>query len=650
MRGIMKNHLNGQSSPYLIQHAENPVDWYPWCRQAFEKAAAEDKAIFLSIGYSTCHWCHVMAHESFEDEQVAKLLNEHFISIKVDKEERPDIDSIYMAVCQAFTGSGGWPTSIFMTPDQKPFFAGTYFPKESRYGAIGFTDLLTAIHQNWITNRAALLQSADEIVQQLSQEIRGNGSPNENLISLAARQFKLSFDEKYGGFGSAPKFPVPHNLIFLMTYYEKSGDEAALSMSLQTLSQMYRGGLFDHIGYGFSRYSTDPYFLVPHFEKMLYDNALLIISYCKAYALTKTEFFKAVAEKTAAFILSEMSSPDGGFYSAFDADSDGVEGKFYVFTPAEIISVLGNETGREFNQYFNISEAGNFEGKSIPNLLNTPKLTDRFEAYLPVLREYRQRRSRLHLDDKLLASWNALMISALALLYRISGNTSYLSSAVKAQQFIEQKLCEDDTLFVSWRNGKKGEKAFLDDYAFEIFALITLYETTYESKYLKKAESFCQKTISDYYDKINGGFFLYGTGNEQLIFRPKETYDGAIPSGNSVMAYNLIRLFYLTKKEEYKALIEQHFTFLAGAAAEYPTGCSMFLTALCDYLDPPEHITVVLKDKNDAAGLSCRISPGTAVTVLERETPEYPLQNNQTTFYVCRNHSCMPPVNELINT
>lgn len=360
----MSNHLKNQTSPYLLQHAENPVEWYPWCEEAFVRARMEDKPIFLSIGYSTCHWCHVMAEESFEDEQVAELLNRYFISIKVDKEERPDIDGVYMAVCQAFTGSGGWPTTILMTPDQKPFFAGTYFPKHSANGYTGFIELLTIAHRKWQTDRASLLQAADAVIKSLQagegRTVRRADAIQTEQIDRAFQTYRQTFDEPYGGFGNAPKFPSPHNLLFLMRYYERTNDREAMQMAEKTLQQMYYGGIFDHIGGGFSRYSTDRYFLVPHFEKMLYDNALLILAYVKAYEKTKNDMYRMVAEKTARYILREMTSPEGGFYSAQDADSEGEEGKYYVFEPDEVCRVLGRAVGLAFCRHFDITETGKF--------------------------------------------------------------------------------------------------------------------------------------------------------------------------------------------------------------------------------------------------------------------------------------------------
>ena len=640
------NRLIHEKSPYLLQHANNPVDWYPWGDEAFEKAKREDKPVFLSIGYSTCHWCHVMAHESFEDKEVAEILNKYFVSIKVDKEERPDIDSIYMAVCMEFTGSGGWPTSIFKTPEQKPFFAGTYFPKTSRYGSISFPDLLLTIHDRWQSNKKELIQSAEETITRLKHGPTETGEIDESAIEIAVSQFKKKFDRKYGGFGNAPKFPTPHNLLFLLDYYENSGDKDALDMVETTLIQMYKGGIFDHIGYGFSRYSTDRYFLVPHFEKMLYDNALLIMSYSKAYNITNNPLFKEIAEKTAEYVLREMTSSEGGFYSAQDADSDGVEGKYYVFKPDEIISVLGDETGKDFNVYFGITNEGNFEGKNIPNILGNDITDSRFDEYLPKLREYRKSRTSLNLDDKILTSWNSLMIAAFALLYRVTKNEKYLQAAEIAEMFISTNLCENGTLYVSYRDGKRGSKGFLDDYAFYIFALIGLYEATLNNNYLIKARQFCDSSIN-FYDETNGGFYIYGKENEQLIINPKETYDGAIPSGNSVMAYNLVKVFNITKDDKYGDWAEEQLKFVSSEAIQYPSGYSFYLLALSIYINPVESVTVVLKDKADFEILKDKFNLNTILTVLDEPTDEYKLLNDKTTFYVCKNHSCMPPTNEL---
>lgn len=643
----MQNHLKDQTSPYLLQHADNPVDWYPWSEEAFQKAKEENKPIFLSIGYSTCHWCHVMAHESFEDREVAKVLNDNFVSIKVDKEERPDIDSIYMSVCQAFTGSGGWPTTIFMTPEQKPFFAGTYFPKTARYGQPGFLQLLVAILKKWQYDKEDLFESADEIIDFLNKENVSKKEVDQGIINKAANFYKYLFDEENGGFGCAPKFPTPHNLLLLMQHYEKTKDEVSLEMVEKTLLQMYRGGIFDHIGGGFSRYSTDKYFLAPHFEKMLYDNALLIMAYAKAYELTKNVLYRSVAEKVAMYIMREMTSPDGGFYSAQDADSEGVEGKYYLFEPKEIIKVLGVKKGNEFCKYFDITDAGNFEGKSIPNLLKNDHISASYNEYLPAIYEYRKSRYYLHLDDKILTSWNGLMIGAMCQLYRITQNDAYLHLAEKAQAFVMKHLCDSNVLFVSYRNGKKSGKGFLDDYANEIFALLALYEATLEKGYFIQAEQFCDKVIAEFYDHLNGGFFLYGKENEKLILQPKETYDGAAPSGNSMMAYNLVRLFHYTQESKYETLLKSHLDFMYASAEKNSSGHAMFLLALSDYFDMPEKITIVVGDKKDLEDLSCRIPLNAVVRVLEEPTEEYSMKNNRTTYYVCKGRACLPPTNEL---
>ena len=642
----MRNHLKNQTSPYLLQHADNPVDWYPWSEEAFTKARVEDKPVFLSIGYSTCHWCHVMAHESFEDLEIADILNKYYLSIKVDKEERPDIDSIYMAVCQAFTGSGGWPTSIFMTAEQKPFFAGTYFPKTARYGSIGFKELLLIIHQKWKNERDALVDSADKITAALNQHHVAASQAEGTLLDTALRWYEQNFDASFGGFGGAPKFPTPHNLLFLMQQYEKQGNRQALNMAEITLQKMYAGGLFDHIGYGFCRYSTDRYYLVPHFEKMLYDNALLILAYCKAYELTGKSFYLEVAKKTASYILDEMTSPKGGFYSAQDADSDGEEGKYYVFTPEEIIELLGQADGTAFCERFGITKTGNFEGKSIPNLLHAKDLTDeRFDCFLPTLREYRRGRTRLHTDDKILTAWNALMIAALCRLYRCSRDHRYLEAAKKAQGFIENSLFSQDTLYVSFRDGKLGEHGFLDDYAGYIFALLSLYDATLEETFLRRAMQLTRETVTQYYDSEHGGFYLSGRDNETLLFRPKECYDGALPSGNSLIAYVLVRLNALLPDYSTENILNKQLAYMAGEAEQYPAGFSMFLMALSDFLEPSLLVTVV-SNGEDLSDLPFVLPSDAIVKVLERPLQEYKLLNNETTFYVCRKCSCLPPMNK----
>lgn len=645
----MSNQLKNETSPYLLQHADNPVHWYPWGKEAFEKARREDKPVFLSIGYSTCHWCHVMAHESFEDVRTAELLNRHFVSIKVDREERPDIDSVYMSVCQAFTGSGGWPMSIFMTWDKKPFFAGTYFPVKSRYGMPGFPDLLMAILNRWKENRKLLLESGEEIISHLKGKKTGSRT-SLNLIESAVQSFEHSFDDVYGGFGSAPKFPTPHNLLFLTLYGAQREDGAALHMVERTLLQMRKGGIFDQIGYGFSRYSTDVRFLAPHFEKMLYDNALLVMAYTAAYEVTKNEGYLDTAEKTVDYIFREMTSPEGGFYSAQDADSEGIEGRYYTFTLQEIVEVLGEEKGQRFVEGFDITKGGNFEGVNIPNLLKSEQssyaVSSEFREEIQLLYAYRKQRAKLHLDDKILLSWNALMIAALSMLYRVSRKVGYLQAAKKAQKFVEANLSEGHRLFTSYRTGKHTKHGFFDEYAFYIAALLELYHSTLEGDYLEKAKEFLREAVRRFADKEKGGYFLCAAESGELFMNPKETYDGAIPSGNSVMAYNLVRLYQLTEEEEYDTLLKEQLAFLDGQAAEYPAGHSMFLLAKLLYENPPEHITVVLKEAADLEAVKKKL-PFLVNVSVRAESEDHPLLNDKTTYYVCKNHACLPPVNEL---
>lgn len=643
----MSNHLKNATSPYLLQHAENPVDWYPWCKQAFEKAKSEDKPIFLSIGYSTCHWCHVMAHESFEDKKTAEILNQYFVSIKIDREERPDIDSVYMSVCQAFTGSGGWPMSIFMTWDKKPFFAGTYFPPKSHYGMPGFPDLLDVIVSQWNNNRRKLLQSAEQIITHLKSAESGDKNiDDEELIKRAMQIFSESFDEINGGFSSAPKFPTPHNLLFLMLYAKHKQDSDALKMAEKTLLQMRKGGIFDHIGYGFSRYSTDKYFLAPHFEKMLYDNALLIIAYSAAYYLTNNEIYLDTAEKTTEYILREMTSADGGFYSAQDADSEGVEGKYYTFTLDEIINVLGEEKGKRFAESFDITSNGNFEGVNILNLLKSNDLESDFSEEIHKLYDYHKKRTNLHLDDKILLSWNSLMIAALSMFYRVSRNEKYLNAVVNAQKFIEENMCDGVQLFTSWRDGKHSEKSFLDDYAFYIASLIELYNSTLDKVYLEKAERFCDEAVRQFEDCQRDGFYLCEASYTEIFMNPKETYDGAIPSGNSVMAYNFVRMFQLTENEKYRKLTEKQFEFLSVQAQDYPAGHSVFLLSKLLYENPPEHIVIAVKHKSDFQEIQKEL-PFLANVSVVLDSVDYPLKNDKVTYYVCKNHTCSPPTNIL---
>lgn len=652
----MGSHLINETSPYLLQHASNPVDWYPWCSEAFERARKEDKPVFLSIGYSTCHWCHVMAHESFENTVTAGILNDSFIAIKVDREERPDIDNVYMSVCQAFTGSGGWPMSIFMTWDKKPFFAGTYFPPYPRYGMPGFNSLLNTVNEQWKSNRDSLLKSAGQVVLQLKRQEQGSKNPGytgegDKLYNRAFNIFAGTFDSVAGGFGTAPKFPSAHNILFLILYAKQNNSKKAFEMASKTLMQMRRGGIFDHIGYGFSRYSTDQYFLVPHFEKMLYDNAMLIIAYLAAYSFGDNfpdkEIFLDTAIKTADYILREMVSPGGGFYSAQDADSEGMEGKFYTWSFDEIIEVLGHGKGEEFARIFDITSGGNFEGTNIPNLLKSGVINNNFNEEIKKLYNYRKKRTKLHLDDKHLVSWNAMMIAAFAMLYRVSGEKKYLEAALKADIFIKENLCSGKGLYTSCRNGKYSGRGFLNDYAFYTAALIEIYNSTLDKSYLDKAEHFCNEAVNRFADNENGGYFLSEPLDNELFINPKETYDGAMPGGNSAMSYNLARLYNLTQKGIYKGLAEKQFSFMETKAQDYPAGYSMFLIAKMLYENPPVHITVVIEKNKKPGDIDIMEDmPFLADIQVIKEDGEHFLLNNKTTYYVCKNHACLPPSNK----
>lgn len=643
----MSNHLANETSPYLLQHSENPVDWYPWCDEAFRRARAENKPIFLSIGYSTCHWCHVMEKESFEDKEVSDFLNSHFISVKVDREERPDIDSVYMSVCQAFTGSGGWPMSIFMTWDKRPFFAGTYFPKEGMYGTPGLLDILKNISKLWDKNPIAFSDYAENIMSDIKnvQNTRSN-LIDENAADKAADIFLKSFDNINGGFGSAPKFPSPHNLLFLTLYSSQKNDDKIMETVEKTLIQMRMGGIFDQIGFGFCRYSTDKYFLVPHFEKMLYDNALLIMAYCAAYIKTKKDIFLDTAKKTADYILAEMTSPEGGFYSAQDADCEGTEGKYYTFSFKEIIEVLGHARGKKFAEVFDITENGNFEWTNIPNLLKSRLLSEDFFEDIKKLYEYRKKRFTLKTDDKIILSWNSLAIAALSMLGKVSHGEKYADAAKKAVSFLEKNLCRGVTLYTSFRNQKHSPNAVLDDYAFYTAALIVLYDSTLDKGYLSRAEDILSEAVRLFYDDEQGGYFLCRKDSPELFMNPKETFDGALPSGNSVMAFNLTRLYQLTENTRYYKLCERQIEFMLSRIGSHPHGSTMFLLSYLLFKNPPEHIVCVLKDESDFDLIKHSL-PFLANVITEKESEKYPLINCKTTYYICKDHMCLAPSNSL---
>ena len=657
----MANRLKQEKSPYLMQHGENPVDWYPWCEEAFQKAAREDKPIFLSIGYSTCHWCHVMAHESFEDPEVADLLNQEFISIKVDREERPDIDAVYMSVCQTMTGSGGWPLTIFMTPEQKPFFAGTYFPKFGGYGRFGLMELLERVADLWKNNREELLRAGNQITAAINQEQTGNGQkPDRRLVERAYSQLAQQFDQKWGGFGAAPKFPTPHNLLFLMRYADTMQEPNAIKMVEITLEDMARGGIFDHIGGGFSRYSTDEMWLVPHFEKMLYDNALLLIAYVKAYQHTKLEFFADTAHRTARYILRELTSEEGGCYCGQDADSDGVEGKYYVFTPKEVKTVLGEKDGEEFCRLYDITDAGNFEGKSIPNRIRSSEDGwDMDDPRLEKLYEYRINRTKLHKDDKILLSWNAWAMIALAKAGQVLEEPSYLDTAIRIHAFIERKMVTgNDRLYLRYWDGEAAYVGQLEDYAVYALALLELYRATFDVEYLQAAVHRAKQMIELFEDKTNGGYFMTAFDGEQLIARPKETYDGAMPSGNSVAAMVLQTLASLTGEPEWQAAADRQLFFLAGEIGEYPSASCFGVLAMMDALYPHRELVCATSDglpdelknylkSHPADDLHVLLKTKESADVLSKCAPftkDYPIPEQGSMYYLCENGTCKAPV------
>lgn len=659
----MANRLYKEKSPYLLQHGENPVDWYPWSEEAFQKAEQEDKPVFLSIGYSTCHWCHVMAHESFEDQEVAEILNREFINIKVDREERPDIDAVYMSVCQAVTGSGGWPLTIIMTPQQKPFFAGTYFPKKGTYGRMGLTDLLERVAFLWKGNREELIEAGNEITAAINLNHTGSGKePDRKLAERAASQLARIFDVKWGGFGQAPKFPTPHNLLFLMRYGSTIQEAGVMKMAQVTLEDMARGGIHDHIGGGFSRYSTDEKWLVPHFEKMLYDNALLLMAYVKAYQHTKKEFFADVAHRTAQYILRELTSKEGGCYCGQDADSEGVEGKYYVFTPDEVKHVLGKEDGEEFCRIYDITEEGNFEGKSIPNRIRSSEDSwEHNDSRLKKLYGYRLNRTHLHKDDKILLSWNGWVIVALAQAGLVLDKRDYLNAAIRIQQFIESKMStENGRLYLRYRDRDAAHVGQLDDYAVYALALLELYRTTLDADFLQNAISRANQMVEYFEDKEQGGYFITASDGEQLIARPKETYDGAIPSGNSVAAMVLQRLASLTGELKWQEAAQRQIQFLTDKISDYPASSCFGMLAMMDALYPHRELVCATSDGLPADLIDfLRARPADDLHILlkttENEdqlnqcvpfTADYPIPKQGTIYYLCEDGACKAPVSD----
>ncbi|APC41459.1 thioredoxin domain-containing protein [Clostridium estertheticum] len=665
------NKLINEKSPYLLQHAYNPVNWNPWGEEAFAIAKAEDKPIFLSIGYSTCHWCHVMEKESFENKEVAAILNRYFIAIKVDREERPDVDSIYMSVCQSLTGSGGWPLTIFMTSDKKPFYAGTYFPRESMRGMPGIKDVLISIAEQWNENKESIIESSKKIVEHIKKNdvFVKPGEMGESEIHNAFSSFESVFDDKYGGFGRSPKFPAPHNLQFLLRYWKNYNEPKALEIVETTLEAMYSGGIFDHIGFGFSRYSTDQKWLVPHFEKMLYDNALLAQVYIEAFEATGKKFYKEVADKIFTYILRDMTSKEGAFYSAEDADSEGIEGKYYLLTNEEVALVLGEESYKIYCEQYDITKKGNFEGRNIPNLIGKQSSTNidekvniKLEEMREKLFEYREKRIHPYKDDKILTSWNGLMIAALAYGGRVFQNASYINVAEKAMNFILSKMINDKgRLMARYRDGDVAHLGYLDDYAFTVHALIELYEATFNAVYLTKAIELNENMIKLFKDEKQGGLYLYGVDGEELISRPKDIYDGAMPSGNSVATLNMLRLARLTANTKLQNEAALQFKVFASKVKTIESAHAYFMTALLYSTVPGKDIIIsgdensggtktMIKEINSTylpfATAVLNAGDGSLNSINSELAAHKPLLG-KTTAYICENYTCREPITNL---
>ena len=616
--GEFWNRLIFEKSPYLLQHAGNPVDWYPWGQEAFDLAKKLDKPVFLSIGYTTCHWCHVMEHQSFEDSEVAKLMNDAFVNIKVDREERPDIDHIYMQVTQILTGRGGWPMTVVMTPDKEPFFAGTYFPKttSSNSKKMGMLDLVPHIQDAWNTKRDSLNQDADELTNRLSRIQKSMTSDRTtidyNVLDLSSGQFKERFDKTYGGFGKAPKFPKPHDYSFLIRHYLRTKDSESIDMVAKSLYSMRQGGIYDHIGFGFHRYSTDGKWLVPHFEKMLYDQAMLMHAYLDAYIATEDKFYLNVVNEIAEYILRDMTSDEGGFFSAEDADSQGEEGLFYIWQASELESILSEDEYLFIKDFLSIKDNGNAyverELTNIPHfnpiLFQNKSNDEKYMSSYDAIREkiFQARKTRVHpqKDDKILTDWNGLMISALSRAAAITGNQKYKETVIRATDFILDNLKQDESkLFKRYRDGEAGIDGMIEDYAFLIWGLIELYQLTFDIKYLKEAVKLSDYQIQNFWDEDSKGFYYYDQNSEGLIVRPKEIYDGAIPSGNSVSCFNFIRLGKILNNNFYKSIADEAINAFSSRVNRSGIGFTMMLHAI-DYNFGPSYEVIVTGDPNDS--------------------------------------------------
>jgi uncharacterized protein len=667
----MANHLVHETSPYLLQHAHNPVDWYPWGEEAFEKARRENKPVLLSVGYSACHWCHVMAHESFEDEEIAKLMNENFVNIKVDREERPDVDQIYMNAVQMMTHHGGWPMTVFLTPDGVPFYGGTYYPPQDRYNIPGFPRVLISIAEAYRDRRDDIVETGQSLVTELQRLSATSGSDEAlkvELLDAAYTGMVRNYDSINGGFGSAPKFPPAMALEFLLRTYVRTGNREALDIVSYTCQKMANGGIYDQLGGGFHRYATDSKWLVPHFEKMLYDNALLSRLYLHYFQVSEEQWARQTVEGILDYVLREMTDPAGGFYSTQDADSEGHEGKFFVWDIEEIRNTLGNTQAALFCNYYNITESGNFEGKNIPNVtrslaevaaahsISVVELEESLAESKRKLFELRETRIKPDRDDKIITAWNGLMMASFAEAGVILNRSDYTDAARRNAEFVLSNLRRDGTLLRTWKDGVAKFNAYLEDYAFLIEGLVTLFETTGESRWLNEAVTLTERMIDEFWDNDNRGFFFTGKSHENLIVRSKDYFDNATPSGNSVAAMVLLRLAILTGKDNYRDLAGAVLQEVSDSVRRYPSGFGYALSAADFLVSTPKEIAIVGNAARDIYPLLREVwrrylpnkvvAPGFEVSNLPL-LENRPLQNGMPTAYVCEHYACKQPVNDV---
>jgi len=660
------NRLTKETSPYLLQHADNPVDWYPWGDEALTRARTEDKPILLSIGYSACHWCHVMAHESFENKEIARLMNENFVNIKVDREERPDLDTVYMEAVQSITGRGGWPLTVFLTPEGKPFFGGTYFPPEDGRGLPGFPRVLRAVADSYRNRRSEVERATEQIMTALSYKTDVNATTEQlgaDILNETYLALKPDFDSKNGGFGSAPKFPQPLVLDFLLTYYHRTGDKEALDMVTLTLEKMAKGGIHDQIGGGFHRYSTDSRWLVPHFEKMLYDNALLSRVYLHAYLVTKKPLFRRIAEETIDYVLREMTGPEGGFYSTQDADTEGMEGRYYLWTPDEITEALGGEKTGEVNDYFGVTARGNFDGQNILHIAGNliGEEPDVIKQARASLLKMRQRRVRPARDDKILASWNGLMLASLAEAAVVFNRNDYLEAAVANGSFLLDSMTYEGYLKHTYKDGEASIDGYLDDYALVIDGLLNLHQATFGGRWLKEAVRLTELMVEEFWDESDGMFYDTGKRHQALFIRPRNVHDGALPSGTSAATLALIKVSRLTGNEELEQIAVKSLQNVRETMSRYPLGFGNWLCALDFHLSEPKEIAIVGSRDNPMTMELLRALfdiwlPNKVIAALDPDDlaamnslmllKDRGMINNQSTVYLCERNSCRTPVND----